>query len=120
MDKLLEWLSTGWIGRPLKVLGWISQRNRLAQHKLLRYAEHGLGLGRGGPRVTGAGEVTNVRANALRSGRERLRKGIRSELAYGAQTAQEGNTRGDRVRIRRICHRRAFCRGAGSRKISSI
>src|SRR5438876_2673965 len=33
MDKLLEWLSTGWVGRPLKVLGWISQRNRLAQHQ---------------------------------------------------------------------------------------
>ena len=70
MDKLLEWPSTGWIGRPLKVLGWISQRNRLAQDKLLRYAEHALGLGRGGPRVTGTREVTNRRANALGSCRE--------------------------------------------------
>src|SRR5579859_7420387 len=70
MHKLLEWLPTGWIGRPLKVLGWISQRNRLAQHKLLRYAEHAFGLGRGGPRDTGTREVTNCRAYALGSCRE--------------------------------------------------
>ena len=70
MDELLERLSTGWIGRSLQVLGWIAERNRLAQHKLLRYAEHALGLSRGGPRVRGTGEVANRRANALRRGRE--------------------------------------------------
>jgi hypothetical protein len=70
MDELLEWLSTGWIGRPLKVLGRIAERNRLAQHKLLRYAEHALSLSRGGLRVRGTREVADGRANALRSGRE--------------------------------------------------
>ena len=70
MDKLLEWLSTGGIGRPLKVLGWISQRNRLAQHKLFWDAEHALGLSRGGPRVRGTREVADRRTNTLRSGCE--------------------------------------------------
>ncbi len=90
MDKLLEWLSTGWIGRPLKVLGWISQRNRLAQHNLLRYAEHALGLGRGGPRVTGAGEVTNGRANALRSGREQDSLRSRRPSSYASRSGTSG------------------------------
>ena len=70
MDELLERLSTGWIRRLLQVLGWIAERNHLAQHKLLRYAEHALGLSRGGPRVTGTREVAYGRANALRRGRE--------------------------------------------------
>ena len=70
MDELLERLSTGWIECLLQVLGWIAERNRLAQHKLHRYAEHALGFSRGGPRVTGTGEMTNRRANALRRGRE--------------------------------------------------
>ena len=70
VDELREWLSTGWIGSPLKVLCRIAERNRLAQQKLLRYAEHALSLSRSGPRVRGTREVPDGRANALRSGRE--------------------------------------------------
>src|SRR5207249_680650 len=41
---------------------------------------------------------------------------VRSELAYGAQAAQKCNPRTGGLRGRGVGHRRAFCRGAGSRK----
>jgi hypothetical protein len=51
---------------------------------------------------------------------DRLWKGVRSKLAYRTQATQEGDPCGGSISIKRIFHRRTFCRGAGSRKSSSI
>src|SRR5438067_13876083 len=57
MNKLLQWLATGWIGGPAEVLSRIANRDRFAKHKLLGYPEQAFRLRGSSPCAAGPGEV---------------------------------------------------------------
>lgn len=59
VNELLEWLSTGRIGRSFQMGSRIPDRDRLAQDVLLRYPEQLFRRRGSSPRVAGASEVAH-------------------------------------------------------------
>src|ERR1700730_2665568 len=61
VDELLQRLAPGRIGRPLRVLGRVTDGNRLAQEQLLRNAQQPLGFS-GGAVGRVSSRSTNLRS----------------------------------------------------------